>query len=402
MVRKVFLINSVAGGAAVWAGLPARAMGEESAPPVDLPLENGRRRLVAYPQKRPLLVLTSRPVQLETPFSVFDEGAFTPNDAFFVRWHLAGMPTAIDEDTFTIRVRGNVERELSLSVGDLRRLAPVEIAAVCECAGNSRGFSTPRVPGGQWANGAMGSALWTGARLRDVLRQSGLKAGSVQVRFNGADVPVLPATPDFRKSLDVDLALADDTLLAYAMNGRPLPLLNGFPVRLVVPGYFATYWVKMIDDIEVLTQPDDNFWMKTAYRIPATPTGGVEPGATGFATTPIGKLTVRSFITNFATGRRIAPGLQLIRGLAFDGGSGIKEVDFSPDGGITWERGLLGPDHGRYGFRAWTAAFTAEGGKRYTLLCRATSNAGDVQPSVAAWNPSGYQRNVIEQMEVRA
>ena len=140
MVRKVFLINSVAGGAAVWAGLPARAMGEESAPPVDLPLENGRRRLVAYPQKLPLLVLTSRPVQLETPFSVFDEGAFTPNDAFFVRWHLADMPTAIDEDTFTIRVRGNVERELSLSVGDLRRLAPVEIAAVCECAGNSRGF----------------------------------------------------------------------------------------------------------------------------------------------------------------------------------------------------------------------------------------------------------------------
>jgi sulfite dehydrogenase (cytochrome) subunit A len=397
MERKVFLMSGLAAGAAsAWSPASA-AVGA-----VDLPFENGTRPVAAYPQKRPLIVLTTRPVQLETPFSVFDDDLLTPNDAFFVRWHLAGVPDSIDAAAFRIRVHGNVATEQSFSLSDLRRLPPVEITAVCECSGNSRGFFSPRVPGGQWANGAMGNARWKGARLSDLLQRAGVKEGSAQVRFSGADQPVEASTPKFKKSLDMDLALASDTIVAYEMNGKPLPLLNGYPVRLVVPGYFATYWVKMLNDVEVLTQTDDNYWMKTAYRIPATPTGGVAPGATGFETKPIGKLTVRSFVTSLADGDKVGTGRQIVRGIAFDSGSGIATVEFSADGGTTWRSALLGPEHGRYGFRAWTAVFTAERGGRYPLVCRATSRAGETQSSTPVWNPAGYLRNVPEQLTVTA
>jgi DMSO/TMAO reductase YedYZ molybdopterin-dependent catalytic subunit len=232
---------------------------------------NGDRPLVAFPQKRALMVLTPRPPQLETPFSVFDEGVFTPNDAFFVRWHLSDIPTSIDGAKHRIRVSGAVDKALSLSLADLRRMPAVEIAAVNQCSGNSRGFFEPRPAGGQWQNGAMGNALWKGVRLKDILDRAGLRSDAKQVQFNGLERPVLPATPDFKKSLDVDVARGEDVIVAYEMNGKPLPLLNGYPVRLVVPGWYSTYWVKMLSDITVLDHTDDQFWMKTAYRIPDTP-----------------------------------------------------------------------------------------------------------------------------------
>ena len=153
------------------------------------------------------------------------------------------------------------------------------MAAVNQCSGNSRGFFEPRVPGGEWANGAMGNARWTGVRLRDVLDRAGVKAGAVQVRFKGLDEPVVAEAPHFMKSLDIDHARDGEVMIAYAMNGEQLPLLNGFPLRLVVPGWYATYWVKMLNDIEVLDQPDDNYWTKTAYTIPDTPHANIKPGA---------------------------------------------------------------------------------------------------------------------------
>lgn len=400
MVHRKFFLAS---GAAAAAALATRTGTLAGTATVDLPFENGTRRLAAYPQKRPLIVLTSRPVQLETPFSVFDDGPYTPADAFFVRWHLADVPTTVDPSAFRVAVRGLVDTPLSLSLDDIRRLPPVEIAAVCECSGNSRGFVTPRVPGGQWANGAMGNALWKGARLRDVLAKAGVKAGAVAVRFNGAETPVLAQTPDFVKALDIDHALHEDTIVAYEMNGDPLPVLNGFPLRLVVPGWFATYWVKMLTDIEVIDHVDDGYWMKTAYRIPATPTGGVAPGSTGFATVPINKLTIRSFITNLSDGRRVAAAKPTpVRGIAFDSGNGIRSVEFSTDGGASWRPAGLGADLGKYGFRQWSASFTPVAGTSYQLSCRATSNAGETQSQTAVWNPGGYLRNVPEIVTVTA
>ncbi|TAM76476.1 sulfide dehydrogenase [bacterium] len=399
MRRTRFLAGGLAaGGLLSLTGSPVRAAGQT----ITLPFANGMRPIVAYPQKRPLILLTSRPPQLETPLAVFDEGdAFTPNDAFFVRWHLAGIPTSIDGDAFRINVHGAVERELSLSLGDLRRdFEPVEIAAVCQCSGNSRGYFSPRVPGGQWSNGAMGNAQWRGVRLGDVLKRAGIKAGAVQVRFNGLETPTLSTTPDFLKSLDVELAASPDVIVAYAMNGADLPLLNGFPVRLIVPGYFATYWVKMLDDVEVLTEPDQNFWMKTAYRIPTAGNGCISPGEKT-ETVPIGRMRVRSFITNLTDGQHVAAGSgQRLRGIAFDGGSGIERVDVSTDGGATWRAAKLNRDYGKYSFRRWETTFDAAAGQTYRLASRATAGDGSVQTTAVCWNPSGYLRNAIELVTV--
>ena len=235
-----------------------------------LPFANGERPLVKSPGKRPMIALTSRPPQFKTPFSVFNEGVLTPNDAFFVRYHLANIPLDIDPETFRVEVKGKVDKPISLSLSDLKTgFEPAEIIAVNQCSGNGRGFFEPRVAGGQLGNGAMGNARWKGVPLKAVLDRAGVQAGAVQVSFNGLDRPVLPETPDFVKALDIDHARDGEVMIAYAMNGEDLPWLNGFPIRLVVPGFYGTYWVKQLNEITVLDKTFEGFWMKPAYRIPA-------------------------------------------------------------------------------------------------------------------------------------
>jgi DMSO/TMAO reductase YedYZ molybdopterin-dependent catalytic subunit len=362
-------------------------------------MQNGQRPLAAFPQKRTMIVLTPRPPQLETPFTVFDEGVFTPNDAFFVRWHLADIPESVNAGTHRITVSGAVQRPLSLSLDDLAAMPTTEVIAVNQCSGNSRGFFAPRVAGGEWGNGAMGNARWTGVRLRDILDRAGLAATAKQVQFDGLDEPIVPQTPDFKKSLDIDVARSDDVIVAYLMNGEPMPLLNGFPVRLVVPGWYGTYWVKMLSAITVLDHVDDNFWMKTAYRIPDTPHANVAPGSTGFPTVPINKLDVRSFITSLSDGAALKPAATTLRGIAFDGGSGIKRVEISTDAGKTWRDAALERDYGKYSFRRWNLPWNAQPGS-YVLAVRATANDGSVQSSTPIWNPSGYMLNTIETYKV--
>ncbi len=370
-----------------------------SAEEIALPFDNGVRPLAAYPQKRPLIVQTSRPPQLETPFSIFNDGLLTPNDAFFVRYHLANIPLSIDPDAFRLEVKGHVKQPLSLSLADLRaQFAPFEIVAVNQCSGNSRGFFKPRVGGGQLGNGAMGNARWRGVRLKDVLEKAGVAEGAKQVIANGLDNPVLEKTPDFVKALDIDHALDGEVMLALEMNGEPLPMLNGFPLRLVVPGCYGTYWVKHLNELTVIPTVLDNFWMTTAYRIPTTPNGAVEPGATPKATAPIGRYNVRSFITSIADGATLEQARRsTLRGIAFDGGSGICEVLLSLDAGKTWSETRLGEDLGRYSFREWKfdAGPWPEKGP-VEIKCRAVNRAGETQPMEPLWNPSGYMRNVVE------
>jgi sulfite dehydrogenase (cytochrome) subunit A len=366
---------------------------------VTLPFENGERPLVQYPQKRPMIGLTSRPPQLETPFSIFNDGPITPNNAFFVRYHLAGVPLDIDPDKFTLEVKGKVNKPLKLSLKDIRKLRSVELVAVNQCSGNSRGFFNPRVAGGQLGNGAMGNARWHGVPLKTVLDMAGVQQGAKQVTFNGMDGPVLDTTPDFVKALDVDHALDGEVMLAYGMNGDDLPYLNGFPLRLIVPGYYGTYWVKHLNEITVIDSVFDGFWMKTAYRIPDTPCNCVEPGTTPQATIPINRFTVRSFITSFADGAKLKAGGTTLKGIAFDGGKGIKEVAVSTDGGKTWTPAKLGKDLGKYSFREWKLPVKLAAGS-YELKVRATSNSGETQPAEPRWNPAGYLRNVIETVRV--
>ena len=275
---------------------------------VTLPIGNGDRPLVKYPQKRPMIGLTSRPPQLETPFSVFNDGPITPNNAFFVRYHLAGVPLDIDPDKFTLEIKGKVDHPLKLSLKDIRKLPAVELVAVNQCSGNSRGFFDPRVAGGQLGNGAMGNARWRGVPLKTVLDKAGVQQGAKQITLNGMDGPVSDKTPDFVKALDIDHARDGEVMLAYGMNGEDLPFLNGFPLRLIVPGYYGTYWVKHLNEITVIDSAFDGFWMKTAYRIPDTPCACVDPGTAPKATIPINRFNVRSFITSVADGAKLKAG----------------------------------------------------------------------------------------------
>jgi DMSO/TMAO reductase YedYZ molybdopterin-dependent catalytic subunit len=371
---------------------------------IKLPLPGGpdeRSITTEFPQKGALILQRTRPPLLETPIEVFDQSVFTPNDKFYVRWHWSNIPTSVDVNSFRLAVRGHVNQSLSLSLDDLMSFLRVELVAINQCSGNSRGYFQPRVPGGQWSHGAMGNARWTGVRLKDVLDRAGVKAGAVQVRFNGMDEPVVPDAPDFMKSLDIDHARDSEVMLAYGMNGEPLPLLNGFPLRLIVPGWYSTYWVKMLNDVEVLDQPDTNFWMTTAYTIPDTPHANVQPGQTGFKSVPISRMVPRSFITNIKPGDSLQAGAPtLARGIAFGGDAGVSRVDFSSDRGKSWQQAQLGKDEGKYSFRQWQLRFATPGRGSHVLMVRCTNSSGETQLDTPNWNPSGFMRNVIEQTPV--
>lgn len=391
------------GGAAATGGLFAagRAFAE---PMARLPLPGGpdeRPLTRAFPEKGKMILQRTRPPLLETPFEVYDRGIFTPNDRFFVRWHWAVIPESVDVSTFRLTVRGHVNQTLSLSLADVLALPRVEIAAVNQCSGNSRGLFEPRVPGGQWGNGAMGNARWTGVPLRAVLDRAGARAGAVAVRFDGLDEPVVDGAPDYRKSLGIDHARDGEVMIAYQMNGAQLPLLNGFPLRLVVPGWYSTYWVKMLSDIEVLDKPDDDFWMVKAYTIPDTPHASVRPGETGYKQVSINRMVPRSFITNLADNATVQSGTPaMVRGIAFGGACGVARVDFSADGGKTWQETQLGTDEGTYSFRRWQTTFAPGPRGEQVLMVRCTNTENVVQPMEANWNPSGFMRNVIETTRV--
>ena len=394
-LRRRLLLAGSAGLATTGLASLARAAG------VDLPVVNGHRNLVAFPEKRPLIVLTSRPPQLETPFEVFDDGLITPNDAFFVRYHNAGIPTSIDGDKHVIRIGGNAAgKPFELTMADLRtQFKPVELVAVNQCSGNGRALFNPRVTGGQLTNGAMGNARWVGVPLKDILARAELKNTAKQVTFDGLDLALMGGG-DFVKALDIGHAMNGEVMVAYQMNGADLPMLNGYPVRLVVPGYYGTYWVKHLSEIQVIDSVFDGFWMKPAYRIPDNACACVEPGTAPAATRPIGRFNTRSFITSVGDGARVHAGAPLaVRGIAFDGGQGIREVAYSTDGGQSWREATLGEELSRWSFREFTFGFTPQAGVS-DLRVRAFNRSGESQPMEALWQPAGYMRNVVESVKV--
>ena len=373
---------------------------------VELPLPGGpdtRPITTAFPQKGPMILQRTRPPLLETPFDVFDKGTLTPNDQFYVRWHWAVIPTSVETDKFSLAVHGHVNHPLSLSLQDVLELPRVELVAVNQCSGNSRGFFEPRVPGGEWANGAMGNACWTGVRLKDVLDKAGVKPGAVQVRFKGMDEPVVAEAPHFMKSLDTEHASDGEVMIAYGMNGEQLPLLNGFPLRLIVPGWYATYWVKMLNDIEVLDQPDTNYWTKVAYTIPDTPHASIEPGQTNVRMIPINRMVPRSFVTNLTSGSAVKAAMPVtFRGIAFGGDCDVAKVEVSIDHGKTWRQTQLGESASKYGFRKWETQLIFPAPGEYSFQVRCTNSNGVLQPDMPNWNPAGFMRNVIESTHIVA
>jgi DMSO/TMAO reductase YedYZ molybdopterin-dependent catalytic subunit len=359
--------------------------------------------LYALPGKVPLIKKTFRPPNFETPVEYF-RTPVTPNNAFFVRYHLAGIPQPIKAADWSLSVGGDsAGRELKFTLAELKKeFKAAEVMAVCQCSGNRRGLFEPHVVGVEWGVGAMGCARWRGVRLKDVLAKAGVKPDAVEVVFDGADGPPIDKTPDFVKSLPMDKALDENTLIGFEMNGQPLPHWNGFPARLIVPGWTGTYWVKHLASIRVSSTPDKNFWMSAAYRIPRgkfpTPTFKSQLYAPN---EPITTMVVNSLITSIRSGQQIARGRPLVvRGVAWDGGNGIAKVEVSADTGGTWVPARLGKDHGPFSFRDFGLSIpTRESGAR-VVMARATSKSGETQVNELIHNPAGYHHNVIQRIYV--
>jgi DMSO/TMAO reductase YedYZ molybdopterin-dependent catalytic subunit len=360
--------------------------------------------LASLPGKQPLIKRSYRPPNYETPVAYFD-GPFTPDTRFFVRYHLGVIPK-VSLAQWKLRIGGDaVGAPLEFTLAELRRrFEMVEVPALCLCAGNRRGLFQPHVPGVQWGYGAMGNALWKGIRLRDVLDKAKLKKDALEVTFDGADHGVLDQTPDFVKSLPIAKALDEHTLIALEMNGKALPHWNGFPARLVVPGWAGTYWVKHLTSIQVVTQPFDGFWMKTAYRIP---TGKFVvsdrfPSQETDANAPITDLVVNSLTTHPVDGQRFQHHRLIeVKGLAWDGGHGIDRIEISIDEGRTWHPGSLGKDYGPYAWRLWRYRFKPMHKGHAAVMVRATNRIGNRQPFEVIGNPAGYHHNAVQTVAIQ-
>lgn len=396
MQRRDLLRTAGAGAASMAVGRAALAAGAAT----DSDLPSGTRAeatLEALPGKNKLIKLSYRPPNYEAPISAF-RSAITRNEDFFVRYHLAAIPEMADLTGWSLKIGGDAaDNATSFTLDELKkRFRSYDITAVCLCSGNRRGLSDPHVAGVEWGVGAMANARWTGVRLADVLKAVGVKPEAVEIAFDGADGPVLDATPDFVKSIPVAKAMDSDVMIAFAMNGKPLPHFNGYPARIVVPGWTATYWVKHITNIDIRTQPLTNFWMKTAYRVPT----GMFPARMKFPTqdtpanVPITDIVVNSLITAPLSGARVAGGGFDVQGLAWDGGAGIQAVEVSSDGGKSWKPAQLGHDLGRFSFRAFSLHVSGQGPGQTTILARAISASGETQAEKLKFNPAGYHNNV--------
>ncbi len=354
------------------------------------------------PGKKPLIQLADRPPNYEAPLEYF-RTPITPNDQFFVRYHLADIPE-VDVKTYKISVGGDgANGQAEITLDDLKKFPAVEITAVNQCSGNRRGLSTPHVAGVEWGYGAMGCARWKGARLKDILDKVGVKKETIEVAFNGADGPAVDKTPDFIKSIPAWKALDENTIVAYEMNGQPLPHLNGAPARLIVPGWTGTYWMKHLISIEARTKPLGGFWMKPAYRIPV----GLFPVVARFisqedaTSTPITEIVVNSLITSHRDGAKVKAGKLTVSGLAWDGGYGIRRVEVSTDGGKTWTDAKLGEDLGKFAFRPWSIELRAKKGHN-TVLVNATNAIGQTQTGKLLFNGAGYHNNVMQSITLNA
>lgn len=357
---------------------------------------------MAFPEKRPMITYSDRPPLLESPRSIFAKG-ITSNDDFFVRWHLPDIPTKIDLESFSIKIDGLVEKELNITLKELRNdFEQVEVTAVLQCGGNSRSAFTPMAGGIQWGSGAMGCAKWKGVRLSDLLNKAGLKKDAHWIGFNGKDKAAYYETPNFVRELELE-ELNDHVIVAYEMNGEDLPYLNGFPLRLVIPGYYSDSWVKMLSNITVTSKYKSLFFMDVAYRVPDNATESETPENKAKKTKPITNMNVKSIIGYPENGMKLYHNAHLvIRGVAFDDGHGIRQVMISTDEGKTWNETLLKQEDGRYAFTEFRFTYKPTKYGKLNIMAKAINRLGNEQPlsKDILWNHGGYKYNGIDVVEV--
>ena len=338
-----------------------------------------------------LIVHVARPLDAETPVQEF-ASYLTPNSRFFVRSHFGPPPAELLSDqNWRLRVGGLVYRPLTFTLQDLKQFEEVTLTAVVQCSGNGRAFHRPKVPGVQWERGAIGNAQWTGVRLRDVLAKAGVQTGAYHVQFQGADRPVVASVPLFTRSIPLEKALHPDTVLAYEMNGRPLPLLHGAPLRVITPGWMADSYTKWLTDITVQAEEAQGYYMQTAYRVPTTLVA--QGTAASGQSIPVEAMVVKSLVAAPQEGETLKSGPVTIQGVAWGGEVKVAMVEVSVDEGKTWETArLVGEDH-PYAWRQWQFVWKAKTGGTFTILCRATDARGATQPATTPWNPSGFLWN---------
>ena len=372
--RRRFLRRALAGSALPWIyrQVPARAADEP---------EPG------------LIVRSTRPLDAETPVEVFDR-FLTPNRLFFVRSHF-GAP-AVGLAPWQLEVEGLVDRPLNLGLDDLKGFATSTLPAVLQCSGNGRAFYSPNIPGVGWARGAVGNAEWSGVRLVDVLNRAGLKPGSAHVQLLGADGPPNPKTPSFFRSIPLSRAIDPGTILATTMNGEPLPILHGGPIRLVVPGWAGNHWIKWLRKITVAAEEAPGFYMQTGYKIPRVVLPpGVDPKPTDLVS--VTTLNVKSLIARPLEGARLKAGPVEIRGVAWTGDGIVDRVDVATSADGPWSAATLIGDPKPGAWRQWTFRWNAQPG-RHVLRARAVDSKGETQPETTPWNKSGYLWNGIDRV----
>jgi len=345
--------------------------------------------------KDKLIIRSIRPPDFETPVSLLNT-FITPNDVFYVRSHIP-IPQ-VDAATWALKIGGEVNSPITLSLDEIKKLPAVTITNTLECAGNGRAFFQPALAGIQWEKGAVGNARFTGARMSDVLKKAGVKTSGVNVEMHAADRP--PGTmPAFVRQVPMAKAMHPDTVIAYEMNGEPIPLVHGAPLRAIVPGWEGAYSIKWLNALNVIAKDSDSFWVATGYRYP---TRRVAPGAAVDAKdmAPLTGLIVKSLITTPADGASHAVGKIVVGGFAWAGEDDIKAVDISIDNGTTWRPARLTGEQARYAWRRFDFEFNAARPESYLILSRATDSKGRMQPAVSQWNPSGYLWNQYDSIRV--
>jgi sulfite oxidase len=372
ITRRVFVIH--VGTAAALLGARGPALAQPGPAPV--------------PGKDKLIVRSPRPINLETPLKEL-AAPITPNDVFFVRSNYDGAE--IDPAQYTLKVDGDVDSPVTLRLDDLRRLDQVTQVITLECAGNGRGFYSPRAAGIQWETGAVGTAAWKGVRLADVLRLAKPRPTASHVVPNGNDAPPTPQAPDFIRSHPLWKAMEPHTMIALEMNGQPLPHLHGGPARLIVPGWIGSASIKWLTQLTLADQEWNGPFMQRSYRSPR----GEDPKDSY----SLQSLECKSLIMSPTDRSQVPAGSQTVSGYAWAGEGVVTGVDVSTDGGKAWTpAALAGPAH-RYGWRRWEYVWAAPSGA-HTIMARATDSLGRVQPAARARDPQGYRWNVIHAVRV--
>jgi len=351
---------------------------------------------VEVPGEDGMILRSFRFVDLESPVEYFNAW-LTPVPHFFVRNHMH-EPSELDAQDWRLSLGGEVEKPITLSLADLSKLEIHSVVNTLECAGNGRGLYRPQVPGVQWGKGAVGTARFSGPRLRDVLQRAGVKPTGKHVMFRGLD-EVPGKVPPFIRSIPIEKALDADTLIATQMNGSPLARHHGFPARSLVPGWIGAASCKWLTEIKVLETEFVGNFMSPGYRFPNQPVkpgDSVKPEDTHAMT----GLNVKSVISSPSDGAKLTAGKVAIHGAAWAGEADIVKVEISTDAGTTWTPAKLSHDQARYAWRLWSYDWKPGKSGDYTIQSRATDNQGRTQPATPAWNPSGYFYNAIDQVTI--